>query len=368
MADGRIYPLTFHPQFRDYMWGGRRLATLLGRDLPPGIVAESWEISAHPSAQTVVDAGYWHGRTLGQVMDGLAADLVGTRSADTLARGRFPLLVKLLDAHRDLSVQVHPDDAYARAHERGEQGKTEMWYVLHAEASTELILGLAPGVTRESLAAALHGSQDLTAVLHRLPARAGDAFCLRAGTIHALLAGAVVVEIQQTSDVTYRVFDWDRLGDDGRPRELHIDRALEVIDWDVVAPSALAPEILHAGDGMTHYRLSDCQCFVTEKVEIEPGAAFCTRCDGSTFEIWGLIEGSGSIEWDGGSLELGAVRFALLPAALGDAAFCADEQSTLLRCFQGEGDASSSAQTRAETAGLANPPSLHVHEGTVERQ
>ena len=342
MPDGRIYPLTFHPRFRDYVWGGRRLEALLGRTLPSGIVAESWEISAHSSAQTVADAGYWHGRALGQVMAGLGIDLVGSRSADMLARGRFPLLVKLLDANKDLSVQVHPDDTYANAHERGELGKTEFWYALHANPGTELILGFEPGVTRESFAAALCGSRELAAQMHRVPVRAGDAFCVRAGTVHALLAGAVVVEIQQTSDVTYRVFDWHRKGGDGLPRALHIAQALDVIDWRVVAPSALEPEILHATEGVTQYLLSDCQSFVTEKVELKQASSFATCCDGSTYEVWGIIHGSGSIDWDGGSLGLEAVRFALLPAALGDVAFCADEHSTLLRCCVGEANGAQS--------------------------
>jgi len=225
-----IYPLEFTPVFQDYIWGGRRLATLFGRQLPDGIVAESWEISGHAKAATSVVGGRWDGKSLPEVLDALGEVLVGTDARDCLARGRFPLLVKLLDAHRDLSVQVHPDDAYAAVHEGGELGKTEMWYVLYADPGSELIYGLAQGVTPATLAEALQRGAVETQ-LHRLPIHAGDLFYIPAGTVHALLAGAVVVEIQQNSDATYRLYDWGRLGDDGRPRPLHVDKALEVIDW-----------------------------------------------------------------------------------------------------------------------------------------
>ena len=155
MADPNVYPLTFKPVFRDYIWGGRNLETLLGRDLPPGIVAESWEISGHPSSPTTVDAGVLAGLTLPQVLDLWGKALVGTRSRWATDRGKFPLLVKLLDANRPLSVQVHPPDEYALAHENGELGKAEMWYVLHAKPGAELIYGLSQETTPDEFRAAL---------------------------------------------------------------------------------------------------------------------------------------------------------------------------------------------------------------------
>ena len=225
----RLYPLTFTPQFRDYLWGGRTLEQF-GRQLPPGIVAESWEISGHPSSPTAVDAGAYRGRLLTDLVVELGRDLVGRRSQDALARGKFPLLVKLLDARQDLSVQVHPDDEYALAHEGGELGKTEMWYVLRAEPGARLIYGLRRGVTPGQVADALRRG-EVEAVFAYLPVRAGDAIFVPAGTVHALMAGLVVVEIQQNSDTTYRIFDWGRRGPDGQPRALHIDKALDVIDF-----------------------------------------------------------------------------------------------------------------------------------------
>jgi mannose-6-phosphate isomerase len=240
MSDERIYPLTFVPVFRDYIWGGRHLETLYGRALPPGIVAESWDISGHASSPTAVAAGYWAGRTLPEVTAALGQALLGHRVAASAGAGRFPLLVKLLDANQDLSVQVHPDDAYARVHENGDPGKTEMWYVLHAGPGAELIYGLAPGANAADFRRAAQEGR-LNEQLHRLPVHAGDCVFVPAGTVHALLAGAVVAEVQQNSDTTYRVYDWGRLGADGRPRALHLEKALAVIDWAQVAPDKIAP-------------------------------------------------------------------------------------------------------------------------------
>ena len=326
----RLYPLTFEPEFRDYIWGGRRLETLYGRRLPLGIVAESWEISGHPSAPTRVANGRWRGTALPDLVAALGLDLVGRRSAAMLRRGRFPLLIKLLDANRDLSVQVHPDDAYAAAHEGGELGKTEMWYVLHAEPGAELILGLARGVTRVSFEAALrHGA--LETQLHRVAIAPGDVVFVPAGTVHALLAGAVVAEVQQNSDTTYRVYDWGRLGADGVPRPLHVERALQVIDWQQVDPGKQTPVPLGAPEGVRRSLLVSCDAFVAERVDLGPGAAFQGCCDGSTFEVWGCMQGSCALTATGDMVEAVAVRFVLLPAALGAYTVQSQGGSTLLR-------------------------------------
>ena len=174
--------------------------------------------------------GRWPGLTLPQVQALLGEALVGTRSRWATDRGKFPLLVKLLDANRRLSVQVHPPDEYALAHEGGELGKAEMWYVLYAEPGAELIYGLARQTTPGRVSRRARGGQ-LSDLLHRLPIQAGDAIRVPTGTIHALLEGTVVAEIQQNSDTTYRVYDWGRLGHDGKPRPLHVDKAVEVIDF-----------------------------------------------------------------------------------------------------------------------------------------
>jgi mannose-6-phosphate isomerase len=326
-----IYPLTFTPALRHYMWGGRRLETLYGRALPPGIVAESWEISGHSTAATPSDSGYWAGQPLPHILAELGERLVGTRAGWALSRGRFPLLVKLLDAHHDLSVQVHPDDAYALEHEGGELGKTEMWYVLHADPGTELILGVQPGTTREAFRKALESGQ-LADVLRRIPIAAGDAIAVPAGTVHALLAGAVVTEIQQNSDATYRVYDWGRVDAYGKPRPLHVEKALNVIDYEA-APDVVKPRLLAAQAGLTHSELVRNRYFVVERVALAPGAVFGGYCDGGTLEIWGCMAGQVSIRWAGKPVTLPAVRYVLLPAVLGEFQVAAEASSVCLRIY-----------------------------------
>lgn len=335
MRDPNVYPLTFDPVFRDYIWGGRNLETLLGRELPPGIVAESWDISGHPSSPTLVDAGALAGLTLPQVLDLWGEALVGTRSRWATDRGKFPLLVKLLDANRPLSVQVHPPDEYALAHENGELGKTEMWYVLHAGPGAELIYGLSQETTPDDFRAALERG-DLADYLHRLPVQAGDTVLIPTGTLHALLEGIVVAEIQQNSDTTYRVYDWGRVGADGKPRPLHVDRALEVIDFGRVRPTASRPEVVGGRRGLVRFELARCPYFVVEKVELEGGAAYKGRCDGATFEIWGCVTGAAQVHWAGDPVSLAAVRFVLLPAALAEFTIRAEGPATLLRAYAPE--------------------------------
>jgi len=327
MPDPRIHPLTFTPVLRDYLWGGRRLATLYDRDLPPGTVAESWEISGHPHGSTAADGGFWEGEPLPAILDALGEQLVGSRAAWALERRKFPLLVKLLDARQDLSVQVHPDDEYARVHENGELGKTEMWYVLHVDPGASLILGLKPGMTRHGFQEALTANRVET-VLNRVPIRAGEAVDVPTGTVHALLAGTVVAEIQQNSDTTYRVFDWGRLGADGQPRALHIDKALDVIDFAQPAAGIIQPTLLAGAAGVVRRELVRNRYFVVEEIVLSPGSTFEGRCDGSTLEIWGCVQGQVAIECDAAAaLALSAIRFALLPAALG--AFSISPSTTL---------------------------------------
>jgi len=328
-CDPLIYPLTFKPETRPYIWGGRNLETVLGRKLPPGKTAESWEISGHAHGPTAVESGHWAGTPLPEVMATLGERLVGHNAAGMLARGKFPLLVKILDAQDNLSVQVHPGDTYALAHSN-DLGKVECWYVLHAEPGAELIYGLNTHVTREEFRHAIDNN-TLVDMLYSVPIAEGDVVFLRAGTVHALKAGAMVVEIQQNSDATYRVYDWGRIGNDGLPRKLHIDEALDVIDWDVVRPGLVQPREVARRDGLIRWELVRCPQFSLEKVELSPGATYVGRCAGDTFEIWGCIRGEVDVNWSGEPVTLSRVRFALLPATLGDYSIIARTPTVLLR-------------------------------------
>ena len=298
------------------MWGGRRLAEL-GRDLPRGVVAESWEVSGHPDEPSVVNRGPLSGRDL----PGLVADhgvrLVGTRGRKAAERGVFPLLVKLLDASHALSVQVHPGDEHAGVRHPGEPGKTEMWYILHADRGARVIHGLRPGVDRRAFRRAVAGGA-VQECLNRVAVRPGDAILVPAGTVHGILSGIVLVEIQQCSDTTYRIHDWDRLDPGGKRRRLHVDRALDVIDF---SPGGAAPtparQVEECG-GVKREVLAECHAFVVERVSLECGAVYESRLGGETCEIWGVLSGSATLEAGGGdALRLDAVEFALLPATMG---------------------------------------------------
>ena len=353
----QIYPLSFEPVFKDYIWGGRNLQTKLGRALPAGAVAESWEIAAHPNGQTTVAAGPLAGYTLGALQERLGERLLGQAAAS----GNFPLLIKLLDANRWLSVQVHPDDAYAHEH-AGEPGKTELWIILHAEPGAELIYGLKAGVDRERLAQAA-ATGAIERMLHRVPIRAGDAVYLPAGTVHALGPGAIVAEIQQNSDTTYRLYDWGRAAADGHPRPLHLQQALDVIDWRVVEPEIARPPLLSAPDGWAREILSDLRTigggaastlhaaadatttsparasfepsrippFKVERLTGKAGSLWSDICAGDAFQIWAALSGRATLRWAGAPVELPAISWLLLPAALGAFEIQAESDSVLLR-------------------------------------
>jgi len=205
MTPKKFYPLTFTPVFKDYIWGGRNLERL-GRELPPGIIAESWDIAGHEDGTSVVDNGFWAGKKLTEVHTKLGLELIGRNNTWAQERGKFPLLIKLLDANQPLSVQVHPGDDYALAKEGNELGKTEMWVVLQAEPRAELILGVRAGTTPTAFRQGIENGA-LEPYLHHLPVKAGDHICVPAGTLHAIMEGLLIAEIQQNSNTTYRVYD-----------------------------------------------------------------------------------------------------------------------------------------------------------------
>lgn len=223
-----MYPLTFEPYLRPQVWGNRRLATELRRALPPeGRFGESWEISSHPLHVSRVADGDFAGRPINELWDNHREDLAGPGFE---AVPQFPLLVKYLDCDDNLSVQVHPDDAQARAAGHA-CGKSEAWYVLEADPTARIYAGFKPGVTRAEVERRLDDG-SLVECLNVFTPQRGDSFYIPAGTVHALGGGLLVAEIQQPSDVTYRLYDWDRVGSDGRRRELHREQALAAINWN----------------------------------------------------------------------------------------------------------------------------------------
>lgn len=218
------------PIFHEKIWGGRRLATEFGYDIPDGPIGECWAISAHPHGDCVVVGGEYDGMHLSEVWDE-HREAFGSMEGD-----RFPLLIKILDAEGDLSVQIHPDDAYAAEHENGSLGKRECWYVLDCEPDATIIVGQNAKDPEEFRAMVDAGRWD--ELLNELPIHKGDFFQIDPGTVHAIKHGTMILETQQSSDVTYRLYDYDRVTEDGTKRELHIDKSCDVVDYDVVAPAS----------------------------------------------------------------------------------------------------------------------------------
>ncbi len=319
-----LYPLTFSPVFKDYPWGGRNLEHF-GRTLPAGIVAESWDVAAHPNGSSPVRDGMWQGRALNDLVAELGEALVGERCTAAAEAGRFPLLIKLLDANTWLSVQVHPDDAYALAHE-GEPGKTEMWVVLEAQPGAELLFGFNRPITKEDYAQAIADGRA-EEPLHRMAVQKGDVVFVPPGAMHALGPGIVVAEIQQNSDTTYRVYDW------GRPRPLHLEKALAVTNFDIVGAKPAVPNVVLNEDKLRVEVLAICPYFQTERLTMPAAGAFFSESDGMTFDIFGVLAGRARIEWDGAPVTLEAVDWVLIPAEMGEYQVVAETDAQLLRVF-----------------------------------
>jgi mannose-6-phosphate isomerase len=323
-----LYPLLFEPVLKDYIWGGRNLETL-GRHLPDdGVIAESWEIAGHKDGTTKVANGRYTGLSLTELHNLLGLNLIGTNNHWAQERDKFPLLIKLLDANRPLSVQVHPDDEYALKNEGNELGKTEMWVVVQADPDAEIILGVREGTTPEEFKKAVDDGR-LEPFLHHIPVQAGDHICVPARSLHAIMGGLIIAEIQQNSNTTYRVYDWNRLGSDGKPRPLHIEKALDVINFDQVEPTLQPPTTISETNGVLRQELCQNQYFVVEKVSLAAGSRFEGSCDGRSLEIWGILEGQAVVN----EQSLTAVQFTLLPAALGTYTITAQKDSILLRTY-----------------------------------
>ena len=225
LANQPLYPLRFAPVYKDYLWGGNRLRARFGRSLPQAFIAESWEIADHPNGESVVLNGPLRRRTLNELVRARCQDLLGEDVARRRDCDRFPLILKYLDAKLPLSVQVHPDDETAADLNLGDGGKTEAWVIVDAEPESKLWLGTDRNYSKAELERAIQ-SGELEHCLHSVPVKVGDCFFLPSGTLHALGAGIMVVEVQTNSDLTLRLFDWNRVGPDGKPRELKIAEAL----------------------------------------------------------------------------------------------------------------------------------------------
>lgn len=223
------YPMMFEPILKDRIWGGRKLHTVLGKQQISDSVGESWEISNVPENVSLVSNGTYKGQSLEELIKTYPEDILGTYIVKTFGY-QFPLLFKFLDAKEDLSIQLHPNDELAKTRHNS-LGKTEMWYVMQADPGARVVVDFKAGVTQEDYLQHLN-TKTLPEILNEIPVKKGDAFFIQTGTVHAIGAGVLLAEIQQTSDITYRVYDWDRVDSEGQTRELHVDLALKAINYD----------------------------------------------------------------------------------------------------------------------------------------
>jgi mannose-6-phosphate isomerase len=316
---GALYPLTFQPIFKERIWGGRTLETLYQKHLPPTVpIGESWEISDRPGDESVIANGPLAGRTLRWLMAHHAAEVLG--DAQPAPGGRFPLLCKILDAREKLSLQVHP-----RSSEFGEP-KTEMWYIARADAGAQLYVGLKRGITRQQFERSLRAG-TVEDCFHTMSVRTGDTMFLPSGRVHAIGAGLVIFEIQQNSDTTFRVFDWNRVGLDGKPRDLHVAESMQSIDFDDFEPSLAAGEPFNRGHfgvrPVVRHALFNADLIHAEMQEV---MAF----DEPRLRVIVVVNGRVRAEGGGESAALEAGQFCVIPASLTGPALDADYGSTFL--------------------------------------
>lgn len=307
MEESRKYePLRLKPCLRSYLWGGTRLREEYHKT-GAGIIAESWELSVRSDGPTLIGSGAHCGESLADILCADPVGMAGTRCGIA----PFPLLIKLIDAQKDLSVQVHPSDASA-CREKGEQGKTEMWYVVDCEPESTLFLGFSRAVTPDELR---QRAQDGTIceVLNRVSVCPGDVFFVRPGTVHAIGAGILVAEIQQNSDTTFRVYDYNRLGADGKPRQLHLERAIEVMNC---APAQGAADTLLPCPPDGVQEVLTCEYFRVRRAEVKRRINLST--EGGSFTHLMCVRGEGNIVCGGKVYPFRQGDSYFLPAALGE--------------------------------------------------
>ena len=303
-----LYPMTFQPVYKDIVWGGSRLRDRLGRADAPARCAESWEIADRPDGISIIRNGSLSGRALGELIAPFGAALLGREAKSD----RFPLLCKIIDARERLSLQVHPDEMTAR-HFGGEP-KTEMWVVLDAAPGATIHAGLKAGMTLETVKSALRNG-SLADALISFPVKSGDAIFIPAGRVHAIGEGCLIFEVQQNSNTTYRLFDWDRIGSDGKPRDLHVEQALASIDWADAGKAALAvPRLslvdIHVGNRI--WELVRSPCFVVERLDLSVSASF--RPAHNSFHILFVEQGRMMVGCDGDNVEAVQGTTVLVPA------------------------------------------------------
>ena len=297
------------PSFKDYLWGGTKLRDVYGKNCDYDKVAESWELSTHPAGESFISGGEYDGLKLSEYFAKAGKDVLGS---DCAGFENFPVLIKFIDALQPLSVQVHPSDEYALRVEK-EYGKTEMWYVVDCEEGASLYFGVNRPVTKEEFRAKL-ADNTIEEVLNKVDVHKGDCFFIESGTLHAIGSGILICEIQQNSNTTYRVYDYARRGADGKLRELHVDKALDV---SKLTPSDTSDKQGKAAaiDGGSVKRLASCRYFTTDKFDIDTEAEI--EVDEKSFASLMILEGEGKVTGNENSVDFRAADSVFIPAGSG---------------------------------------------------
>ncbi|MFL9836481.1 type I phosphomannose isomerase catalytic subunit [Flavobacterium sp. ST-75] len=301
-----LYPLIFEPILKDRIWGGTKLQSDLGKNIPTQTTGESWELSSVPGDVSVVSEGVYKNKPLSELLEQFPQEILGQKVHEQFGT-QFPLLFKFLDAKDDLSIQVHPNDELAKQRHNS-FGKTEMWYVMQADKGARIIVGFKHKSSPEEYLEHLN-NKNLIEILNEVEVKKGDVFFLETGTIHAIGAGIVIAEIQQTSDITYRIYDWDRVDAQGKSRELHVEQALDAMNYNTTDTQKQYAQTENSANVMVN-----CPYFTTSYFPLN-GEANINK-DGSSFTVYICTEGEYSFENDGKSYSFKKGDTILVPAAL----------------------------------------------------
>lgn len=305
-----LYPMKLQASLKDYLWGGTRLKEEYGKETNLDKVAESWELSCHEAGQSVIVNGEAAGQTLSDWLAGQDRSVLG-KNAERFEK--FPLLIKLIDAKGELSVQVHPDNEYALRVE-GEPGKTEMWYIVDCEPGASLLYGFKEQISREEFERRI-ADNSLLDVCNRVPVHKGDVFFIDSGTLHAIGAGILLCEIQQSSNTTYRIYDYGRMGTDGQPRELHVAKALDVTKLERPVRDTKPQAKLDIFACAEVELLASCEYFTTYHINLN---GMChLKAGENSFQCITVLAGSMELATAGGRVSIKKGESVFLPAGLG---------------------------------------------------
>ncbi|MCR8666418.1 class I mannose-6-phosphate isomerase [Aestuariibaculum sp. M13] len=319
----QLYPLKFTPILKDKIWGGQKLKTVLNKESNLPNIGESWEISDVEGDTSIVSNGSLKGQSLKELLETYKGDLIGEKNYKVF-ENKFPLLIKFIDAKEDLSIQLHPNDELA-AKRHNSFGKTEMWYVFQADDDSNLIVGFNQDMTPEKYLEHLE-NKTLTKILNFDKVQTGDTYFIEVGRVHAIGAGVMVAEIQQTSDITYRVYDWDRVDDQGNERELHNDLAIDAIDFNM--PDNF--RVTYKKTENTSNEMVSCPYFTTSYLKVTETLKKENKED--SFLIYMCVEGDAEISANGVSETIKKGETLLLPAAIKDFEIHAKD-ATLLEVY-----------------------------------